>query len=106
VLIIVAIVLLFLLPDPWNVIVAAVVAVLWLGELYLWNRTVRKRQKVVGTQALIGQKGEVREPCRPLGQVFVAGELWRARCDEGADVGETVTVVAVNGLVLEVKAER
>lgn len=105
-LIIVAVVLLLVLPDPWDVILAAIFAVLGLGELYLWNRTVRKRQKVVGTQALVGQKAQVREPCRPLGQVFVAGELWRARCEDGADVGDTVTVTAVKGLVLEVKAER
>jgi membrane-bound serine protease (ClpP class) len=105
VLIIVALVLLFVLPDPWNVIVAAVCAVLGLGELYLWNRTVRNRRKVVGAQTLVGQRGEVREPCRPLGQVFVAGELWRARCDEGADVGTSVRVTAVDGLTLVVTAE-
>jgi membrane protein implicated in regulation of membrane protease activity len=105
VLLIVALVLLLVLPDPWNVIAGAVCAVLGLGELFLWNRTVRGRRKAVGTQTLIGKMGEVRQTCRPLGQVFVAGELWEARCQEGADIGASVRVVAVRGLELEVRAE-
>ena len=104
-LIIVTVILLLVLPHPWNVIGAAVCAVAWLGELYLWNRTVRGRRKVVGAQTLVGKLGEVREACRPVGQVFVNGELWRARCEEGADPGMQVKVLAVNGLTLEVQPE-
>jgi membrane-bound serine protease (ClpP class) len=104
-LIILAVILLFVLPHPWNVIVAAIIAVAWLGELYLWNRTVRGRRRVVGAQTLIGMIGEVREACRPKGQVFVNGELWEARCEEGADAGTHVKVLAINGLTLEVRPE-
>ena|SRR5215510_5464716 len=104
-LIIVALILLFVLPHPWNVIVAAIVAVVWFGELYLWNRTVRGRRRVVGAQTLVGMIGEVREACRPKGQVFVNGELWEARCEEGADPGTRVKVLAINGLTLEVRPE-
>jgi membrane protein implicated in regulation of membrane protease activity len=105
VLLIVALVLLLVLPDPWNLFAGAVCAVLGLGELFLWNRTVRRRRKAVGAQTLIGKRGEVRQTCRPVGQVFVAGELWGARCQEGADIGAPVRVVAVKGLELEVRAE-
>jgi membrane-bound serine protease (ClpP class) len=104
-LIIVALILLFVLPGPWNVIVAAIIAVAWFGELYLWNRTVRGRRRVVGSQTLVGMVGEVREACRPVGQVFVNGELWRARCEDGADPGTQVKVVAVDGLTLDVRPE-
>jgi membrane protein implicated in regulation of membrane protease activity len=38
--------------------------------------------------------------CRPLGQVAVAGERWEARCDAGADVGDVVTVVGRDELLL------
>jgi membrane-bound serine protease (ClpP class) len=96
------IILLIVLPDPWDVVVGTVCLVLGLGELFLWNRSVRKRRKVVGAQTLVGKRGEVRVECRPVGQVFVNGELWRARCESGADVGTTVRVTAVNGLMLEV----
>jgi membrane protein implicated in regulation of membrane protease activity len=100
-----AVILLFVLPDPWDVIAAAVCGVAGLGELYLWNRTVRGRRRVVGAQTLVGKIGEVRQACRPLGQVFVAGELWEARCEDGADAGTHVRVLAVNGLTLEVRPE-
>lgn len=104
-LIIVAVILLLVLPDPWNVIGAAVCGVAWLFELYLWNRTVRGRRRVVGAQTLIGKVGEVRQACRPVGQVFVAGELWEARCEPGADAGDRVKILAVDGLTLEVTPE-
>jgi membrane protein implicated in regulation of membrane protease activity len=104
-LIIVALILLFVLPHPWNIIGAAICAVAWLGELYLWNRTVRGRKRVVGAQTLVGMIGEVREACRPRGQVFVNGELWEASCEDGADPGTAVRVLAVKGLTLEVRPE-
>jgi len=103
VLLVVAVVLLVFLPEPWDVIGAVVFGVLGLIELFLWNRTVRGRRKVVGTQTLIGQIAEVRSPCRPHGQVFVVGELWEADCAAGADVGARVTVRRVRGLTLEVE---
>jgi membrane protein implicated in regulation of membrane protease activity len=99
-----ALILLFVLPDPWNTVGFVVCAVLWFGELYLWNRTVRKRRKAVGVQTLVGKIGEVRVACRPVGQVFINGELWRARCDEGADEGTQVRVARVDGLTLVVTA--
>jgi membrane-bound serine protease (ClpP class) len=102
-LIIVALVLLLFLPHPWNVIAGAVFVLLWLGELYLWNRTVRGRHKVVGTQTLIGKTAEVRVACRPRGQVFIDGELWEANCAAGADAGSLVRVLRVDGLTLEVE---
>jgi membrane protein implicated in regulation of membrane protease activity len=103
VLLVVAAVLLFLLPEPWDVIGAAVFGVLGVIELFLWNRSVRSRRNVVGTQTLIGEIAEVRTPCRPHGQVFVGGELWEADCAAGADVGSRVRVRRVRGLTLEVE---
>ena len=102
-LLVVALVVLLLAPDPWNVILGLVFAVLGVGELLFWNHTVRGRRKVVGTQTLVGQTAEVRVACRPRGQVFVAGELWEADCPAGADVGAQVRVRSVRGLTLEVE---
>jgi membrane protein implicated in regulation of membrane protease activity len=103
-LLVVALVLVLVLPDPWNILLGAVAALLGLGEIYLWNRTVRHRRRAVGAQTLVGKSGTVRETCRPVGQVFVEGELWGARCRDGADVGDRVEVVAVDRLQLEVRA--
>ena len=102
-LLIVALVVFLLAPDPWNVVLGTVFAVLGVGEIFLWNRTVRHRRKVVGTQTLIGKTAEVRVACRPRGQVFVEGELWEAECAAGADAGTRVRVLGVRELTLVVE---
>jgi membrane protein implicated in regulation of membrane protease activity len=97
------IVLLIFVPWPWNLVSATACLILFCGELFFWNRTMRGRRKVVGAQTLVGQEAEVVAPCRPAGQVRVGGELWGARCAKGADAGETVRVVGLSGLTLLVE---
>ncbi len=99
-LIFLAALLLVLLPSPWNVIAFVVLLPLWVLELFGWNRTVKNRRKEVGAQTLIGKEAVVTTDCRPEGQVRLEGELWEARCDAGADVGDTVRVIGRDGLVL------
>lgn len=101
-----AIVLLLLLPSPWNVVGFACCLVLFLGEVAFWHRRVRGQRKAVGAQTVIGETGMVVSICRPRGQVRVGGEIWAARCDEGADVGEEVTVVGRDDLTLLVTRSR
>jgi len=103
VLIIVAFLLLFLLPSPWNLIGFLVAIPLWLLELFGWNRTVKNRRRVVGAQTLIGKDATVTEPCHPSGQVRLAGEIWEARCDAGAEPGDTVRVTGRDELILVVE---
>jgi membrane protein implicated in regulation of membrane protease activity len=103
VLIILAFILLFLLPSPWSWIGFLVVTLLWFVELLAWNRTVRHRRRVVGAQTLIGKDATVTEPCRPKGQVRLNGEIWEARCDAGANPGDTVRVVGRDDLTLVVE---
>jgi membrane protein implicated in regulation of membrane protease activity len=102
---IVGIVLLLLLPYPWNVVGATCAFVIFLGELFVWNRRVRGQPKKVGAQNLIGQTATVVSPCRPNGQVRVGGELWAARCASGADPGDVVSVVALDGLTLIIEPQ-
>ena len=102
-LIILAFILLFLLPSPWNLIGFLVAIPLWFVELLAWNRTVKHRRRAVGVQTLIGKDATVTEPCRPSGQVRLDGEIWEARCDAGADPGDTVRVVGREDLTLVVE---
>jgi membrane protein implicated in regulation of membrane protease activity len=102
-LLILAFILLLVLPSSWGPLVAAGVAVLGIGEVYYWYRTVRDRRVTVGVQTLIGETAEVVTPCHPLGQVRVEGELWGARCAAGADSGTRVRVVDVDRLTLVVE---
>lgn len=104
-LLIMGLVLLFVLPSPWNALVFLIALVLWLGEVFAIWRVVRRKQVQTGTHTLIGRSATVLAPCRPLGQVRLAGEseIWRARCAEGADRGETVKVVGIDELTLIVE---
>jgi membrane protein implicated in regulation of membrane protease activity len=103
VLIILAFILLFLLPSPWNLVGFLIALPLWFIELLAWNRTVKHRRRVVGAQTLIGKDATVTEPCRPTGQVRLNGEIWEARCEAGADPGDTVRVVGRGDLTLVVE---
>ncbi len=104
-LLIIGLVLLFLLDTPWNLIAFLAALVLWLGEIFAIWRLVRNKQVQAGAETLVGRTATVIAPCKPLGQVRLSGEseIWRARCAEGAERGETVRVVGLNELTLIVE---
>jgi membrane-bound serine protease (ClpP class) len=58
-----------------------------------------------GSEELVGSVGEVREPLDPVGQIYLAGALWRARTSGAArvELGNRVRVRSVDGLTLEVE---
>ena len=97
------IVLALVLPDPWDWTALGICIILGCFEVFGWSRSVRGLRVRAGAETLIGQTGRVVTPCRPEGQISVAGELWQARCEAGADEGETVTVVGRDGLLLTVE---
>ena len=92
----------FVVPAPWGVVAVASGLLIEVGEAWLWWRLSRRSRPVVGVQSLVGARARVVTPCRPTGQARVAGEVWRATCPEGADPGDVVRVVAVEGLTLVV----
>jgi membrane-bound serine protease (ClpP class) len=93
-------------PSPYHanlwlvVSIAAVLAASWafaIGKAV----EVRRRPVAVGPQMMVGEIGEFRGD----GQVFVRGELWRARTPDGQSLsrGQKVRVDHVEpGLVLDV----
>jgi len=95
-----ALVLVFLLPHPWNYVGFAAGLVVFGSELTFWHHKTRGQKKMVGAETLIGATGTVVTSCRPNGQVRVDGEIWGARCEEGADVGDKITVVGRDDLTL------
>ena len=59
-----------------------------------------------GSEELVGALAEARTPLAPEGQVWIEGALWRARLTDGASgvqIGDRVTVEAVEGLTLVVR---
>jgi membrane protein implicated in regulation of membrane protease activity len=93
----------FVLDEPWSWVVVVVGGTLEFAESWFYVRWSQRRRPHVGVEALVGRQAVVSSDCRPEGQVRVAGELWRARCEAGASAGETVVVTAVDGLTLEVE---
>jgi membrane protein implicated in regulation of membrane protease activity len=98
--VLVALVLLLVLSTPWNVVGFIAGLVAFGGEVAFWNRKVRGRRAAAGAETLIGKKGTAVSECRPHGQVRVDGEIWDARCDEGADRADAVVVTGREGLTL------
>jgi membrane-bound serine protease (ClpP class) len=78
------------------------------------QRAIAARRNPVhtGWEEMLGAEGDVRVPLDPVGQVFVAGALWRASLADDASPAETgrvrergarVRVEAVEGLTLRVR---
>lgn len=65
-------------------------------------RAFRARPKG-GSEGLIGEIGMVKESLDPEGLVFVHGEYWRAQSPEMVEEGESVKVMAMEGLLLKVR---
>ncbi|MEX2107845.1 MAG: NfeD family protein [Solirubrobacterales bacterium] len=86
--------------------------ILSLVSFYFITRKVlaahRDEPVRTGSEELIGAKAEVRAPLDPDGQVWIEGALWRARLvGEGGPLrpGDRVTVEAIDGLTLMVRAD-
>jgi membrane protein implicated in regulation of membrane protease activity len=99
----VAIVLLLVLPDPWNFFGFAASLVAFVGELAFWNRTVKNRRVAAGAETLVGKTGKVLSRLAPEGQIELSGEIWKARSTAEAEVGQAVRVVGRDGLTLTVE---
>ena len=96
---------LFVVPRPWGLVLVAAAAVVEVGESFFWLHLSRRRRIQMGAETLIGATARVVSDCRPLGQVRLRGELWRARCEAGASAGDTIRVVDRDGLTLLVEPE-
>ena len=92
-----------ILDPPLGVIVLVVGAVIEVGEAYFWTRYLGRIRVRTGAEGMLGEPAEVIEPCEPRGRVRIRGEIWAAECPDGADVGEQVSVVAVERLLLKVE---
>lgn len=102
-LLIAALVGLFFIPSPWNIIVLALAALVETGELYAWTRFLRRYRVKGGAEGMIGQRAEVIESCAPEGTARVRGEIWRARAADGEvfAAGDRAVVTAIDGLTVE-----
>ena len=66
----------------------------------------RKKPVVTGGEQLIHSTGEVAEDFEREGWIRIHGELWRARSGVPLKSGQSVSVIAIHGLTLEVTPYR
>lgn len=84
-------------------VVIAIAIALGAGLAVIVAKVVATRENppLAGSEELIGQTAEVRMPLDPIGQVFVAGALWRGRArpeEAPIEPGDRVTVESIDGL--------
>jgi membrane protein implicated in regulation of membrane protease activity len=103
ILLLAAIFALLFLNWPWNVAVVVAAAVCEPIGITVAIRWTRHRRSQVGAQTLIGARATVVTALAPIGQVRLGGEIWQARCEGEARIGDTVLVTGVDGLTLEVE---
>jgi membrane-bound serine protease (ClpP class) len=91
---------------PWSIALIVFGCVLEIIEIVVlrrWARRLdRRTKKTTGAESMIGDTAEVVEVCDPRGLVRLHGELWEARCEEGARTGDSVRVESLDGLTLVV----
>jgi len=88
----------FVLDAPWSFLAVGAGAAVELAESGFLIRWSRRREAVVGAEALVGREAIVVDERH----VRIDGERWRAEGLEGRLPGDEVTVIAVEGLTLVV----
>jgi len=96
-------VVLHVVKGGWAIALLAGTATLETSQNLFWLWYSQRRAVQVGAETMMGRVVEVAEDCRPYGLVRIQGELWRARCAEGAAREERVRIVGRDGLTLEVE---
>jgi membrane-bound serine protease (ClpP class) len=89
-------------------LVLAVIVPFAVIMVFMLKLAIRARRSKVttGTAGMIGLRGRAQTAIAPEGTVFVRGELWRARSQMSIAAGEDVRVMDIDGLTLNVEAEK
>ena len=62
-------------------------------------------QVQTGAEGLVNRQGVARTDLTPKGKVFVNGEIWDALAEDPVAAGDSIRIVAVEGMRLRVRAE-
>ncbi len=87
----------------WSVLLPTVILFsgFFIGVIYLVIRA-QVRKPRTGPEALVGEIGVVKQITGSKGKVLVHGELWQAVFSQAAAVGDKVSVLSVQDLVVTV----
>lgn len=95
-----AIVGMFLIASPWNVVILSVAIVIEIAEVYGWIWFLRRYRVSTGAEGMVGKRAVVVEAEGERGMVQVHGELWRARFGSVRAPGEEAEIVEIEGLTV------
>jgi len=84
------------------IIVAVLTGIFFFGVLTYAVKAQLSKVKT-GREGLVGEEGVAQTDVFEGGKVFVYGEIWNGKSEEPISKGEKVVVIAVDGLVVEVK---
>ena len=94
-------------PVWWVILIVCVLLILFF--LFALPSFIRSRfsTPTVGREGMVGELGTAEVPVDPDGVVLIRGARWRARTNRATPIqtGDSVRVIAVEGLVLEVEPE-
>ena len=96
---------LFVVPSPWGIVLIGSALAWEISEKTFWFWNTKRIPPAVGPETMVGRQVEVIATCRPDGRVRLHSERWKARCGEGAEMGDTVVVEAVEQLTLIVSPQ-
>ena len=65
---------------------------------------VRNKPVTTGMEAVVGETGKVVSGFPGSGRVLVEGEVWQAKCASELQVGQSIRVTKLDGLLLDVEA--
>jgi membrane protein implicated in regulation of membrane protease activity len=87
-------------PAFWAVVLVAAAIVFDVAEKGFWYWVTRRIPHAVGAEAMVGRPVVVVSACCPEGRVRFGPESWTARCSEGAAVGDSLVIDAVERVTL------
>lgn len=72
-------------------------------SIVLWAVEARRAKMLPNARGIVGMTGRAESEISPEGTVFVRGELWRARSRSTIAYGESVSVIGITDLTLDVR---
>lgn len=90
-------------PRAGLILIGIIPVLLLIAFLFRMALRSHNDRVTTGKAGMIGMTGRANTELAPEGKVFIRGELWRARASIRIAAGESVRVLGVTGLTLEVE---
>lgn len=91
-------------PIDWPFLFGvAFLEVVLIALIVMVHLSIRRKKVTTGTESMIGETGEIMDWKNGKGRILAQGEPWKASGNGSFKKGDSVKIVAVNGLVLRIE---